>query len=140
MEDKDKKGLEDMKTAAEEALRPIQTLAEAVGLMVAGADELNKNFSLGRARIEEMKKAFADSAAGVEKLGGSLDNVVDTITSVAAASNRNVIENEKVISELYAASKVLGISSETLVNNFKDVGYETSQIGTNLSESIEYVQ
>jgi methyl-accepting chemotaxis protein len=140
MEDKDKKGLEDMKTAAEEALRPIQTLAEAVGLMVAGADELNKNFSLGRARIEEMKKAFADSAAGVEKLGGSLDDVVDTITSVAAASNRNVIENEKVISELYAASKVLGTSSETLVNNFKDVGYETSQIGTNLSESIEYIQ
>lgn len=139
-EDKDKQGLEDMKTAAEEALRPIQTLAEAVGLMVAGADELNKNFSLGRARIEEMKKAFADSAAGVEKLGGSLDDVVDTITSVAAASNRNVIENEKVISELYAASKVLGTSSETLVNNFKDVGYETSQIGTNLSESIEYIQ
>ena len=139
-EDKDKKGLEDMKTAAEEALRPIQTLAEAVGLMVAGADELNKNFSLGRARIEEMKKAFADSAAGVEKLGGSLDDVVDTITSVAAASNRNVIENEKVISELYAAYKVLGTSSETLVNNFKDVGYETSQIGTNLSESIEYIQ
>lgn len=140
MDDKDKKGLEEMKTAAEEALRPIQTLAEAVGLMVAGADELNKNFSLGRARIEEMKKAFADSAAGVEKLGGSLDNVVDTISSVAAASNRNVIENEKVISELYAASKVLGTSSETLVNNFKDVGYETSQIGTNLSESIEYIQ
>jgi methyl-accepting chemotaxis protein len=140
MDDKDKKGLEDMKTAAEEALRPIQTLAEAVGLMVAGADELNKNFSLGRARIEEMKKAFADSAAGVEKLGGSLDNVVDTISSVAAASNRNVIENEKVISELYAASKVLGTSSETLVNNFKDVGYETSQIGTNLSESIVYIQ
>jgi methyl-accepting chemotaxis protein len=140
MEDKDKKGLEDMKTAAEEALRPIQTLAEAVGLMVAGAEELNKNFSLGRARIEEMKKAFADSAAGVEKLGGSLDDVVDTITNVAAASNRNVIENEKVISELYAASKVLGTSSETLVNNFKDVGYETSQIGTNLSESIEYIQ
>jgi methyl-accepting chemotaxis protein len=140
MDDKNKKGLEDMKTAAEEALRPIQTLAEAVGLMVAGADELNKNFSLGRARIEEMKKAFADSAAGVEKLGGSLDDVVDTISSVAAASNRNVIENEKVISELYAASKVLGTSSETLVNNFKDVGYETSQIGTNLSESIVYIQ
>ena len=139
-EDKDKQGLEDMKTAAEEALRPIQTLAEAVGLMVAGADELNKNFSLGRARIEEMKRAFADSAAGVEKLGGSLDDVVDTITNIAAASNRNVIENEKVISEIYAASKVLEISSETLVNNFKDVGYETSQIGTNLNSSIEYIQ
>jgi methyl-accepting chemotaxis protein len=140
MDDKDKKGLEDMKTAAEEALRPIQTLAEAVGLMVAGADELNKNFSLGRARIEEMKKAFADSAAGVEKLGGSLDDVVNTISSVAAASNRNVIENEKVISELYASAKVLDTTAGALVSKFKDVGYETSQIGPNLNESIEYIQ
>jgi hypothetical protein len=29
---------------------------------------------------------------------------------------------------------------QTLVENFKEVGYETSQIGTNLNESIEYIQ
>lgn len=140
MTDKDKKSLEEITATAEAALKPLQSLTEAVGLMVAGADELNKNFGLGRARIIEMNKAFADSLAGVQKLGGSLENVIDTITSVAKASNRNVIENEKVISELYAAFQVLGISSETLVDNFKNVGYETSQIGPNLENSIKYVQ
>ena len=34
----------------------------------------------------------------------------------------------------------MGVSAEKLVDNFKDVGYETSQIGPNLSKSIEYIQ
>ena len=136
----DKQAVTDIGNTVKEALKPIQTLSEAIGLMVAHADKLNKSFGLGRARIEEMKVAFTDAAAGVEKLGGTLDDVSNTIIEIANASNRNVIENEKVISTLYAASKVLGIGAEKLVDNFKDVGYETSQIGPNLSKSIEYIQ
>ena len=138
--EKEKSGVAGIADAVKDALKPIQTLSEALGLMVAHADKLNKGFGLGRARIEEMKLAFTDAAAGVEKLGGSLDDVSGTILEIANASNRNVIENEKVISSLYAASKVVGVSAEKLVDNFKDVGYETSQIGPNLSKSIEYIQ
>jgi len=138
--DTEKSGVEGIADAIKDALKPIQTLSEALGLMVAHADKLNKGFGLGRARIEEMKLAFTDAAAGVEKLGGTLDDVSNTILDIASASNRNVIENEKVISSLYAASKVVGIESKTLVKNFKDVGYETSQIGPNISKSIEYIQ
>jgi len=140
LEDKNKKGLEDAKTAVEEVLNPGRTVAEAIGLMVSGADELNKKFGLGRARIVEMNKAFSDSAAGVEKLGGNLSDVVNTISDIAKGSNRNVIVNEEVVSTLYAAAKVLNTEVQTLVENFKEVGYETSQIGTNLNESIEYIQ
>jgi hypothetical protein len=140
IDDKDKEGLEDIKKVLNDIQNPAKALAESIALMVAGADELNRNFGLGRSRIIEMNNAFADSAAGVGKLGGNLNDVVNTITNISKASNRNVIENEKVVSELFAASKVLGISSETLVKNFKDIGYETSQIGTNLSSSIEYIQ
>jgi hypothetical protein len=136
----DKQAVTDISNTIKEALSPIKTLSEALGLMVAHADKLNKSFGLGRARIEEMKVAFTDAAAGVEKLGGTLDDVSNTIIEIANASNRNVIENEKVISQLYAASKVLSITTEKLVDNFKDVGYETSQIGTNLESSIEYIQ
>jgi hypothetical protein len=138
--DNEKSGVTGITDAVKEAFKPIQTLSEALGLMVAHADKLNKSFGLSRARIEEMKIAFTDSAAGVEKLGGTLDDVSNTIIEIANASNRNVIENEKVISQLYAASKVVGVSAEKLVDNFKDVGYETSQIGPNLSKSIEYIQ
>jgi methyl-accepting chemotaxis protein len=140
LEDKDKKGLEDAKAAVDEVLNPVRTLTEAVGLMSSAADELNRKFSLGRARIVEMDKAFSDSAAGVQKLGGDLSDVVTTISDIAKGSNRNVIVNEEIVSTLYAAAKVLNTEVQTLVENFKEVGYETSQIGTNLNESIEYIQ
>jgi hypothetical protein len=136
----DKQAVTDINNTIKEALSPIKTLSEALGLMVAHADKLNKSFGLGRARIEEMKIAFTDAAAGVEKLGGTLDDVSNTIIEIASASNRNVIENEKVISELYASAKVLDTTAGALVSKFKDVGYETSQIGPNLNESIEYIQ
>jgi polyhydroxyalkanoate synthesis regulator phasin len=139
-EDKNKEGLDGIKDAVNELLNPIKTVTEAIGLMVAGAEKLNKDFGLGRSRIIEMNTAFADSAAGVEKLGGKLSDVTTTITDIAKASNRNVIENEKVVSQLYAASKILNTDAEKLVDNFKDVGYETSQIAPNLEKSIEYIQ
>ena len=122
------------------ALKPIDTLISGFNSMIKYSDDLNKNFALSRTRIQEMNLAFTDSSVEVLKLGGSLRDTVTTITEIAAASNRNVIENKKVVGELYAASKVLEITTETLVNNFKDVGYETSQIGPNLEKSITYVQ
>jgi hypothetical protein len=119
---------------------PIQTLGDAVDLMVAGSNTLNKNFALGRSRIQEMNLAFTNTASEVLKLGGSLDDVVSTISDIALASNRNVIENKEVVGQLYAASKILGIEAKELTNQFKDVGYETSQIGPILEESITYIQ
>jgi hypothetical protein len=108
--------------------------------MVGSANLLNKNFGLGRSRILEMQRAFADSSVGIAKLGGSFDDVNTTISQIAKASNRNVIENEDVVSKLFAASQVLGISAQDLTENFKNAGYETSQIGVNLENSIQYIQ
>jgi hypothetical protein len=62
------------------------------------------------------------------------------MSEIAAASHRNVIESEDVVAKLYASAKVLNTTTATLVTNFKDVGYETSQIGVNLEESVEYIQ
>lgn len=121
-------------------LNPLKSAGEALDSMVGYSNQLNKSFGLSRARIEEMNLAFVDSAAGVERLGGSLKDVVDTMAGIAAASRRNVIENEDVIAKLYASSKVLGISAESLVEHFKNVGYETRQIGPNLEKSVEYIQ
>ena len=136
-------GLKDLKEFKEiigQILSPAQTLATSLDQMVGAANLLNKSFGLGRSRILEMQRAFADSTVGVTKLGGSIDDVVTTINQISKASNRNVIENEDVVSKLFAASQVLGISAQDLTENFKNVGYETSQIGVNLEDSIQYIQ
>jgi hypothetical protein len=134
------KGLKSLKESARDVLNPLDAIGKSIARMTAGADGLNKSFGLSRARIQEMNIAFADSSVEVLKFGGDLRDTQTTITDIASASRRNVIENKKVVGELYAASQVLGIETKTLVNNFKDVGYETSQIGPNLEKSITYIQ
>ena len=42
--DEKKSGVTGITDAVKEALKPIQTLSEALGLMVAHADKLNKSF------------------------------------------------------------------------------------------------
>ena len=132
--------LKEFKNIVNEILSPVESLAISLDKMVGSANLLNKNFGLGRSRILEMQRAFADSSVGIAKLGGSFDDVNTTISQIAKASNRNVIENEDVVSKLFAASKVLDISAQELTENFKNVGYETSQIGVNLENSIQYIQ
>jgi hypothetical protein len=134
------KGLKSLKESARDVLNPLDAIGKSIARMTAGADGLNKSFGLSRARIQEMNIAFADSSVEVLKFGGDLRDTQTTITDIASASRRNVIENKKVVGELYAAFQVLGIETKTLVNNFKDVGYETSQIGPNLEKSITYIQ
>ena len=111
----EKEDIENMVETVKSMFNPIKTLADAIGSMVAQSDELNRSFGLGRSRIVEMNVAIADSAAGITRLGGSLDDVGITISAIAEGSRRNVIENEKVVSTLYAASKVLGTDAATLV-------------------------
>jgi hypothetical protein len=133
-------GFKDLKEIASELLSPMKTLGNSIADMVTYSNQLNNNFGLGRSRIQEMNVAFADSAARITALGGSLSDVVNVISDIADASNRNVIENEETIANIYSASKILGIEVKALVNNFKNVGYETSQIGPNLEDSIQYIQ
>jgi hypothetical protein len=135
-----KNDIKDLESTVVSLLNPLKTIVDGFDAMVAGGNLLNKNFGLARSRIIEMNLAFVDSAAGVESLGGNLQDVAVTMSEIAAASNRNVIENENVVEKLYASSKVLGQSTAELVKHFKEVGYETSQIGVNLEDSIGYIQ
>jgi hypothetical protein len=113
---------------------------DAIYNMVIESEKLNASFIQGRVRMDEMADAVSRSAAGVIRLGGSISDVSDTMANIAAGSKRNVIATEESVSKLYAAYRLLGISSETLVDNFGEVGIDSSLIGENLENSITYVQ
>jgi len=134
---------ESIKKLRESALdlqNPLKEALNAITDMYIEAEVLNNAFLAGRVRLDEMSDAVAKSAAGVIRLGGSITDVSQTMMGIAEGSKRNVIATEEQVSKLYAASQILGLSSETLVDNFAKVGIETSQIGPNLEESIKYVQ
>ena len=129
-----------LKDTIESLNSPIEKIIDAIGGMYREANTLNHAFLEGRTRMDEMADAVSKSAAGVIRLGGSITDVGTTMQNIAAGSKRNVIATEEQVKKLFAASSVLGTSSETLVNSFAEVGYETSQIGVNLEGSIQYIQ
>ena len=104
------------------------------------ATDLNKTFTQNRQRIVEMQQSIADAIPGIRRLGGGIEDVTKTIGEIAEASNRNVIANTQSVEKFYAASEVLGTSTETLASAFMDVGYSFQRIPETLEESISYVQ
>jgi hypothetical protein len=104
------------------------------------AEKLNNAFLQGRTRLDEMNDAVSRAASGVIRLGGNVSDVTTTMTGIAEGLRRNVIATEEQVSKIYAATEILGGTSSRLVENFANVGYELSQIGTNLEDSISYIQ
>ena len=129
-----------LKDTIESLNSPIEKIIDSIGGMYREANTLNHAFLEGRTRMDEMADAVSKSAAGVIRLGGSITDVGTTMQNIAAGARRNVIATEEQVKKLFAASSVLGTGSETLVNNFAEVGYEVSQIGVNLEGSIQYIQ
>ena len=131
---------EELKKTFESLGAPVGKILDAIDGMAKAADAINNSFIAGRTRLDEMNDAAAKSAAGIIRLGGSIADVSNTIIGIAEGSRRQFIATEDQVSKLYAASKILGVESGTLVENFAEVGIETSQIGVNLENSIEYIQ
>jgi len=131
---------ENLKNSIEGLKSPIDKILESIGDMYQGAENLNNAFLQGRTRMDEMADAVARSAAGVIRLGGSIEQVSSTMADIARGSERNVLATEEQVSKLFAASQIIGKDTETIVRNFAQAGVEASQIGTNLEQSIEYVQ
>jgi hypothetical protein len=132
--------LNNLKKSIEDLKSPVEKILEAIGDMYQGAENLNNAFLQGRTRMDEMADAVARSASGVIRLGGSIEQVSSTMADIARGSERNVLATEDQVSKLFAASKIIGEGTETIVRRFAEAGVEASQIGTNLEQSIDYVQ
>jgi len=130
----------ELKESFERLGQPIDEILNAIGNMYQEANRLNESFVQGRTRMDEMNDAVSRAAAGVIRLGGDISDVNTTMAGIAEGARRNVIATEDQVSKLYAASTILETTSSSLVEKFAEVGYETSQIGVNLEDSIQYVQ
>lgn len=118
----------------------LEGLAQPFERLGLEAEELNKNFLQGRQRLDEMASAINAAAPGVVKLGGGYEDIRKTIQEIAAGTRTQTIATEDQVEELFAASKVLGISVKDIVDNFDRVGFAYNRIAENLTESIAYVQ
>lgn len=139
-DDYNKKSLEDIAKLLNDITSPLQSVASAISNMIVEADTLNRAFTGGRVRIEEMNYAIKDSVSSINKLGGDISDVTTTMAGIAEGSRRNLIATEEQVSKLYASGQILNRTAADLTESFGNAGYEVSQIGVNVEESIGYVQ
>lgn len=106
----------------------------------AGALKINSLFGQTRQRIVEIQTSIADTGPRVMRLGGTINDVTNVIGEIATASRRNVIANTEDVTKMFAASKILNESVNSISNSFLDVGIGISQIPVELEKSINYIQ
>jgi hypothetical protein len=115
-------------------------VAKAVTSLESYGASVNKVFGETRQRIGDIKTALADSLPGINRLGGDINSVQQTITEIALGTKRNIIATTKQTEELYAALKVTGVSVRSLVEGFADVGVGVRQMSKEIESSINYIQ
>jgi citrate lyase gamma subunit len=105
-----------------------------------GIQNINNGFLESRTRVLEFSTALSDSVAGITRLGGDLTATQETISNIAVASRRNVVETSQTVQEIYATAKLLGQFADDLVQDFVEVGNSIENIGEITAESIQYIQ
>jgi citrate lyase gamma subunit len=115
-------------------------LVGAFDKLSQGIQNINNGFLESRTRVLEFSTALSDSVAGITRLGGDLTATQETISNIALASRRNVVETSQTVQEIYATAKLLGQSADYLVEDFVKVGNSIENIGEITAESIQYIQ
>jgi len=122
------------------------TFDEAAGFsraileMLDGTQKLNEVFGQTRQRATEMMKAVSDTALRIVRLGGSINDVYETMSEISEATGKNVIANADAAGKMYATSQVLGKSVHSLVSGFADVGVQFAQIDDQMEVATKYVR
>ena len=115
-------------------------VAKAITSLESYGAGVNRTFGETRQRIGDIKTALADSLPGINRLGGNIKDVQETISAIAIESRRNVIATTEQTEKLYAAFKVTGVEVSALVKNFSDVGVGINQMSKQLESSINYIR
>jgi hypothetical protein len=132
--------LKKMSEFFKDAIPQTKDFTAGLANMIGGAEELTKQFGIGRQRMGELMGAITDATPAVDRLGGNLKNAVETIEAVGKATRRNVVAGEEEVSKLFASSQVLDQNVQTIVEGFQEIGVEFTQVGGKIEESIQYIQ
>jgi hypothetical protein len=131
-----KEFIKEMKDISKDVLNFPDTLLK----IESQATRINSLFGQNRQRIDELTTAVTNSSSAIISMGGDYKDVGETIVNIATASRRNVIATEQQVEELFAASKVLGESSEKISSNFIDAGLSLENIRKEIGDSVKYIQ
>ena len=101
------------------------------------ASKVTKSFGQGRENIYGINKGLTEAITNVTLLGGSWDDVGRIQLEIAENLGRNVISTSETIESVYKTSQVVGVSTQLLVTNFKDIGFSAGKIESQMQGVVD---
>ena len=133
------KTLEDLKKAIDISDFGTQ-FGQALTSLEVLAGEVNKKFGQTRERIYEIRTAAADSIPKITRLGGDIVSIQEQIIAISDASKRNTIATTEQMEKMFATSKVTGIETKALAENFLKAGYGLNSLGKEMESIVNYTR
>lgn len=116
-----------------------ENLTKATQELMEAGENLNKAFLGSRQRLDEFLVNIRQATPEMMALGASTKDIYDTLSQIATGSRRQVIASAQDLRELFSASKLVGKSTNELVEAFGKVGYNYGQVADEVLNSITQI-
>ena len=100
----------------------VENLTSSIVEVDKAASEVLKIFGQGQEMSLSLKQSMTQAVVEIDKLGGTFNDILTIQKEIAGNFGRNLVVSRDSYEGFFAAMKVTGIDSGTMVNNFKNAG------------------
>lgn len=118
----------------------VDGIAMRISQLETVGTRLNNTLGLTKDRIGEIKAALGDVAPDFAAIGGDVNKVQEVLTDLAMASRRSMVASGDLVTQLFAAQKMLNVDAQSIAETFIEVGVGLEKIPKELANSMSYVR
>jgi hypothetical protein len=118
----------------------VDGIAMRISQLETVGTRLNNTLGLTKDRIGEIKAALGDVAPDFAAIGGDVNRVQEVLTDLAMASRRSMVASGDLVTQLFAAQKMLNVDAQSIAETFIEVGVGLEKIPKELANSMSYVR
>ena len=100
----------------------VKNLTSTIVEVDKAASEVLKIFGQGQEMSLGLKQSMTQAVVEIDKLGGTFNDILTIQKEIAGNFGRNLVVSRDSYEGFFAAMKVTGVDSGTMVDNFKNAG------------------
>jgi len=133
--------MDDLKNELGDSKNLLDAILTSFDEIDKSASNVVKTFGVGRDGISSIKQLIGDTIPEINRLGGSFNDLNDVIEGIAESTNRQLLGNKQILTDLYAAQTALGEAGYAFdVGKFQDIGIGLGIITDEIEDSMSYIR
>lgn len=133
--------MDDLKNELGDSKNLLDAILTSFDEIDKSASNVVKTFGVGRDGISSIKQLIGDTIPEINRLGGSFSDLNDVIEGIAESTNRQLLGNKQILTDLYAAQVALGEAGYAFdVGKFQDIGIGLGIITEEIEDSMSYIR